>query len=246
MERFGERSPLSSITQESVAIWKRERLAQVSKTTVNNDLRVLRTLLGFARERGLISDIPKFTLPKGKSHKGEIIPADQVLKLVQGLNLDDPHERGYYMVLMTGLRGTDIERLGPQHFDAATKSIVIVTNKKERKVALPLPLPLWDRLERYMGEEPFCVYPTWQRSIYFTKRLCGVAYGPRICRPTFASGLAEGGADFMVIKTLLAHKLTDITAGYISRDIEKLRAQMALLPWLDHNKFYPVVITGGA
>lgn len=245
-DRFGERAPISSITSDAVALWKRDRLGVASRVTVNNNLRVMRTLLGFAKRRGLIEDIPQFSLPKCRTHREEIIPKDHVLSLVRGLDLDDPNQRGFYMVLFTGLRGTDIEHLGPQSFDHASKSIVLTTHKTGQKLILPLPSTLWDRLEKYMGEEPFCLYPTWQRSIYFTKRLCGVSYGARICRPTFASGLAEAGVDFMTIKYILGHKPADITAGYITRNLEQVRGQMALLPWLDANKFYPVVITGGA
>ncbi len=244
MAHFGPRSPIASVNAESIAAWKRRRLQEAAATTVNNDLRALRALLRYARDAGLVDAIPPISLPPSKSHRGEVIPTEHVVAILRGLDLDDAHERGYYVALMTGLRGRDIAALAPEHFDPKAHSITIVTAKRGRKVVLPLPAEVWSRLERYMGERPFCRYPACDRAKNLTYRLCGARYGARICRPTWASGLAAGGADFMVIKALMGHRISDVTEGYIFRDAERLREQYALLPWLREK--YLRVITGGA
>lgn len=241
---FGARNPIASITPEAIAAWKKKRLHEVSKTTVSNDLRALRALLGYAVSKKLYNGPITVQLPKGESHRGQIIPRDHALALFRGLDLADRHERAYYIALVTGLRGTDIARLAPEHFDREGHLITIVTQKRGRRVRLPLPTAIWSRIEPFIGENPFCLYPSTGRAKTFTQRLCGASYGPRICRPTWASAMAEGGADFLVVKTLMGHKVADITAGYITHDIERVRGEYEKLPWLKEK--YLQVITCGA
>lgn len=232
---LGEGLPIGAITEDIIEDFAQARRDEVGPTTLRNDLVAFGSVLRWAVRRGYLSAVPRYSVPRGKSHKTGTIPTEHVLKILAGLDLSDPHERAFYLALHTGMRGSDLATLQPGDWDAQGKCIRKVANKTAGKtgadIVFPLTSGVWARLEPYMGLPRFCRSPVTKKAKLFTKRICGVGYGIRLCRPTWATAMAEGGADFLIIKALMAHKMEDITAGYIKSNLPRLRAEVEKLPW---------------
>lgn len=151
------------------------------------------------------------------------------------------------LLLLTGLRRTEAATLKWENVDLKAKTIRLPDTKNHDEHVLPLSDYLFDllaaRKEHSFG--PNAAHPTLNSEFVFpadnpdgyiseprahvdaVKRASGVDFMLHDLRRTFST-VAEGlDLSYYSLKRLINHRMTgDVTAGYISRNVERLRPPM--------------------
>lgn len=146
--------------------------------------------------------------------------------------------RDYFLLLLfTGMRKTEVSSLRWGDIDLKSKTIMLQDTKNREVHTLPMSDFIYDLLEERsrQGTSEF-VFPADSQTGYINDpkkavlkvaELSGVPFTLHDLRRTFAT-IAEGlDLPAYALKRLLNHKMNnDVTAGYIMRDVERLRKPM--------------------
>lgn len=232
LNHFGWDTPADKVDAQAMAEWKRELLEKTSETNAKNYLVNFMAMLEWARGAKLIQDYPRVSVPSGNTHRRQRISDDHATAIMKALDLSDSTERALFIALATGMRAGDIAGLTGDMFgdDGFIRKL---TDKKEVELALPMPLPVMEALAPYAKGGLVCPEIRDIHAVQtITRHACGANYGLRVCRATWASGLANLGLEVLVVKALMAHTMDDVTVGYIMRDHERFRGVIGELPWL--------------
>jgi integrase len=143
-----------------------------------------------------------------------------------------------FLLLFTGLRRMEAATLTWDRVDFVGKTLTVSETKNGEVHTLPLPQHLHDMLKarkQAAGESPFVfpwpsvkeghiIYPV--RYIEEIQDASGVMFTPHDLRRTFIT-TAEGlDLSAYAVKRLVNHKTSDVTAGYIIANVERLRRPM--------------------
>lgn len=143
----------------------------------------------------------------------------------------------FLLLLFTGMRKTEVSSLRWEDIDLKSKTITLQDTKNREVHTLPMSdfiYNLLDRRNRQRTSE--FVFPADSKTGYINDpkkavlkvvELSGVPFTLHDLRRTFAT-IAEGlDLPAYALKRLLNHKMNnDVTAGYIMRDVERLRKPM--------------------
>ncbi|HSW87629.1 MAG TPA: tyrosine-type recombinase/integrase [Candidatus Saccharimonadales bacterium] len=172
---------------------------------------------------------PKFsTLKKSKSGQ----------QFVRSRNIETI--RDYLLVtLFTGLRREEALTLTWENISFESKTLIVKDSKNRTDHILPLSNFLFDLLARrkaqsinewvFEGDGKLGRIVEPRKQMMKVIELSGIQFTSHDLRRTFASivNMLSDGISYYTVKRLLNHKASsDVTAGYVQHDIEKLRVAM--------------------
>lgn len=230
--------------------------AQIGKENgpayANVAMRLLRALFNFAIDqyedsygKALISENPVKRLSKTRSwyrvkRRKTYITSPQLSGWYQGvMQLESEMMRDYFvLILLTGLRRTEAASLEKKHIDLDAKTLLIADPKNYEPHTLPLTKYLCELLKRRIeasstdhlfpadSKVGYLVEPRKQIDKIIEKT--GVQFTVHDLRRTFITIAESLDVPAYALKRLLNHKIdnSDVTAGYIVTDVERLRRPM--------------------
>lgn len=211
-------------------IKKAARDGNYSKSTLRNNLELLRRLLNFARDRDLcvVSDV-KVKLPDPDNQKTEFLTPGQIQKLMEALEQEsDAYLVGIVkMALLTGMRRGELFKLEWEDIDRHRGFITIRSPKGGKTQEIPLNKAAEEILESLprKKDSPY-VFPgrggnqrqDVSKGLRRLRKNADLPTDFRMLhglRHTFASSLASSGkVDLHTLQKLLTHKGPQMTQRY--------------------------------
>lgn len=244
--------PLFSITKDQVAKKHLQLGNENGEAYANLAMRLLRALFNFAMEqyedgqgKSLLTENPVKRLSKTRAwyrvkRRKTYISADQLSSWYQGvMDLDNPVIRDYLLfILFTGLRRNEAAYLQKSHVNLKTKLFTVVDPKNHEPHVLPLTDYLCDLIKSRMDCSPNeyvfsgsgrvgnLIEPR-KQMVKITQKT-GIEFTVHDLRRTFITIAESLDISAYALKRLLNHKMdnSDVTAGYIITDVERLRKPM--------------------
>jgi len=242
--------PILNLTKDMIGARHRKH-GERSKARANNAMRVLRALFNYAAakyedENGepLIKDNPVKRISDTRSwyrvrrRQTYIKPHDLPAWFSAVMDLPVERERDYFLtMLFTGLRSGEAARLEKAKIDLRDRTFTIYDTKNHEDHTLPLSNFIFEILEARIdsGNSKY-IFPAdsqsghlvdARKSINKVIEASGVSFCNHDLRRTFTT-IAEGlDISAYAVKRLLNHKMpNDVTAGYVVKDVNRLRAPM--------------------
>lgn len=246
--------PLVSITKDKVAKHHQQLGEAHGEAYANLAMRILRALFNFAagqyedaEGRSLVPENPVKRLSQTrawyrierrqtliKSH--ELAPWYQALEQIQNKTLRD-----YLLfILLTGLRRREAASIKWEQVDLTAKTLIILDTKNRDQHTLPLSDFLYDLLKSRQqnrsndyvfsgtGAAGHIIEP--RKQMARVTELTGINFTVHDLRRTFITIAESLDIPAYALKRLLNHRMTsDVTAGYIVADVERLRKPMQLI-----------------
>lgn len=246
-ERWMKR-PLLSLTRDMIARRHKE-LGVASQARANLAMRYLRAIFNFAmaeytdaKGKPLLTDNPVKKLSQTRAwyrvdRRQTVIKPHQLGPWMRAvLSLDNELARDYFLlVLLTGLRRTEAMSLRWQDVDLAGKTLTVLDTKNHQDHTLPLSDYLLELLRarqkeavgEYVFEGPRGRLSNLRYAMAKVAEQSGVIFTIHDLRRTFATVADSLDIPGYAVKMLLNHKqASDVTAGYIVADVERLRGPM--------------------
>lgn len=245
---------LSSITSDLI-IERHSNLGKRSKARANNAMRVLRALFNFAsakykdtKNKSLFPENPVKILTQTRAwyrikRRKTYIKSHQLGTWFQAIvNLENEIVRDYLLhVLFTGVRPNEGARLEKNFVDLKAQSFTLPTTKNHDAHTLPISNYHCKILEhrinisssKYVfpgtGKKGYIADVRWQ--LDKIKEETGIKFTVNDLRRTFITIAESLDLSGYTLKRLLNHKIddSDVTAGYIVTDVERLRNPMQMI-----------------
>lgn len=243
-----ENKPLSSINREMVTK-RHHKLGELSPARANLAMRYLRAVFNFAiahytdkEGQPFISDNPIKRLSQTRAwfrvDRRETVINPHQLKpwFAAVLSLSNEVARDYFLtIIFTGLRRTESMNLTWMDVDLKGKTLMVRDTKNHRDHTLPLSDYLFNILKARKtcatGDYVFESSKGRMQNLRYAQEAVikesGVNFTIHDLRRTFATIANSLDIPAYTVKMLLNHKMSsDVTAGYIIADVERLRAPM--------------------
>jgi integrase len=228
IEFFGS-TPLDAITVVSIEEYKNRRnAAGIRPSTINDELKVLRTILGYAQEIGCAVVPPKIkNVPVRGERKVTFWTTAEAERLIKEAGKESPVlEALTVFILNTGCRKGEAIALRWEDVDRKRGLVLIQPNEEwQPKNNRPREIPISSALMPYLknrGSDKW-VFPSsdGERFAYWPQRYFDRARdaarltgGPHTARHTFASHFLAGCPDLFLLGRLLGHGNTYVTELY--------------------------------
>ncbi|WP_407637467.1 tyrosine-type recombinase/integrase [Desulfocapsa sulfexigens] len=193
----------------------------------NKVMRILSALMNYAMADDIIQQNPVDVLKQKRVDRSTIkrssyLTAPEAREVTESLS-DHPVELAIAMMLYTGLRKNEALSI---RWENVTKDLITIKDTKNHREHL---IPITERIQKILdriprSSSPFLfpspvdkqknirdVRPTLKR----IEKNTGINFKCHDLRRTFATRASEVGIDFLMIKRMLNHKVSDITAQYI-------------------------------
>jgi integrase len=245
---LGKNTHLKEITDNDVAIYVARRRNQVSDSSVNRELTLLRAVLRMARDRWGY----EVTMPNWKAHwLREPEPRDRYLSPEEAqrlLKAAAPHLKpAIEFSLLTGVRLSNCARLDWSQIDMQRREIVLRIKSRSpggKPHVIPMSEPVTVLLANLGPKDsgPVFTYKgravkKWQTAWEGALRRAGIKdLRWHDLRHTAASWLVQAGVELDVVKDVLGHESIQTTLRYAHRDTgAKRRALDAIAAHIGHN-----------
>jgi integrase len=220
---------LSAITLEDVEAFKRARGAQVKPSSVNNELRVLRTILSYAKAQGYpTSSVTWKPLPVRGQGRVRVWSAEQVTRLFEAARRIEPDLLPILVFLAnTGCRKGEALACEWSWIDFPGEMIRIPSNEAwQPKNGMPREVPLSRALKAVLSgprKHERWLFPTRHGGRYAefpkdafaaVRTAAGLVGGPHTLRHTFASLFLASCPDMFLLAQVLGHSHARITELY--------------------------------
>lgn len=242
----------NKITPRQPAAPLTEAQQRARRATANRVLNVLRAILNFAFKHGLVADDTPWR--RIESFRGADEPSIRFLTDAEArrlINASRPDLRELVKgALFTGVRFGELAALRCGDFNRGTGLVYVRPGKSGKGRHLPLNaegLDFFRRLTAGRGGEEFVFRrgsgAPWLKNQYvkpLAEACAAAAIAPAISfhdlRHTYASILAQAGADLLTISKLLGHADTRVTSRHYAHLTDKTlgAAVRALLPSFGH------------
>ena len=246
--------PLLDITKDKVSKHHEHLGNEHGEAYANLALRVLRALFNFAAGQyedahghSLITDNPVKRLSQTRAwyrieRRQTFIQAHELAPWYQGVQeLDNKTLRDYLLlIIFTGLRRQEAAKLRWEQVNLKAKTFTITDTKNREAHTLPLSDFLYELLNNrkkdsnseYVfsgtGIGGYIIEPRKQMAKVISKS--GISFTVHDLRRTFITIAESLDIPAYALKRLLNHKMnSDVTAGYIMTDVERLRKPMQLI-----------------
>jgi len=241
-ERLIGKCNSKQIAQNNIDKFILERGQEVKRSTLNKDIRNLRTFINWCRGNRYLNGAIKIKELKEDERPVKSLDMSQIREL---LSMTESEPRIYMRILLalgTGLRRGDIENIKVSDIDFVKNCIT--TNSKKTKKAMasrPVPYDIIKELKRYVDslpkEQEFLFtntfsYKKW-KTVCNRIQLQGLKFHD--LRKTFASVLAQSGVSTAVTQRLLEHSSSALTNKIYTNVDPVLRQSVNQLPaeqWL--------------
>ena len=210
----------------------------LSNKTINNRSILIGTMLKFARERRLLSVMPKLKKLKVDKLRPKYFTDSEVSAILQAA---DPLTSDYTQVFLnTGLRLNELKQLTWLDIDFFNRNLHVEKSKSYRPRSVPINEAVLDILKRrhkartaksvYVFEcnEGQVVSDYYHRFTRLLKRL-GIEGNIHKLRHTFASNLVRKGVPLYEVQHLLGHASYQTTQRYAHLGMVNLRNAVNLL-----------------
>jgi integrase len=244
--------PLLSITKDMVGKRHKQLGEQNGEAWANLSMRVLRALFNFAagqyedaQGRSLVADNPVKRLSQTRAwyrvdRRQTVIKVHELKPWFEGvMKLDNKTLRDYLLLMMfTGLRRNEAATLKWSDIDLVGRTLTVQDTKNHQAHTLPLSDYLFDLLNRRKAEaDNSFVFPGTGAGGYIVEprkqmarvtESSGVQFTVHDLRRTFITLAESLDISAYAVKRLVNHKIgkSDVTAGYIVHDVERLRDPM--------------------
>lgn len=211
--------------------YKGDRIASgLRPSTINDELKVLRAVLAYARQLGVqaaqptIKDVPTH----GIRRRVTAWTGAEVSRLIKHVRaLSREIEPLVVFLLNTGCRKGEALALEWTHVDLKRRLIFIEPSEEwQPKDGEPRQIPISDALLPYLERkrrskrwvfpssdgERFVYWP--QRAFDRAREAAGLQGGPHTCRHTFATHFLQGKPDMFLLARLLGHSHAYVTELY--------------------------------
>jgi integrase len=239
--------PLAGLSRKAV----KERHQQITRErgayAANGSMRVFRACWNRAmREDESLPACPTINVDFHQEHRRDAaIPVAQLPEWWQAIGqLANPVRRDFYrLALFTGLRRRTLEAIRREHIDLEARTLHIPKPKGGKAFTLPLSGYLVELISaRLAANEPDCpwLFPAESKSGHLTEPKPnggwkGIAFTVHGLRNSYISAATAAGVHPYHLKLLVNHAVpkADVTAGYLSRDVDSLREpQQRVTDWL--------------
>lgn len=242
---------LDDIAAEDVEQWKSARAAEVGPTTVNNELRLLGTILRYAASLGIPCEPPKVKrlTQRGRGHVKAYTPGE-VQALYAAAEAVAPELVPLLVFLAnTGCRKGEAIAAEWSWVDRRARLLRIpATETWQPKNGKPREVPISDALWPYLSvPETERRHPTWihpnrlaGRYVDFPKDLwwrlterAGVDGGPHRLRHAFASLFLQAQPDLFLLAQVLGHsqaRVTELYTHLLPGHLARARNAVSLAP----------------
>lgn len=245
---------VASLTPEDVEK-RHQAIGETSHSRANVTMRYLRAVLAFAMERyrddhgrPVLDENPVQRLSRTRAwfpetRKRSVIKPHQLRPWVQAvMQLESETARDFLMVLLlTGLRRREAAKLTWNQVDLEGRTLTIADTKAGRPHTLPLSdylVELFTKRKASAGHNTH-VFPSAGGASHYREpkgamervtRLSGVRFMLHDLRRTFVTVAESLDISAYAVKALVNHSVrTDVTAGYMVLDTERLRPAMQRL-----------------
>jgi integrase len=241
-ERLIGKCNSKQIAQNSIDQFVLERGSEVKRTTLNKDIRNLRSFINWCRENRYLNGAIKIKELKEDERPVKSLDISQIRELLSMTESEPRICMRILLALGTGLRRGDIENIKVSDIDFVTHCIT--TNSKKTKKAMasrPVPSNIIKELKFYVdslpkGQELLFTdtfsYKKWKK-VCNRIQLQGLKFHD--LRKTFASVLAQSGVSTAVTQRLLEHSSPNLTNKIYTNVDPVLRKSVNQLPieqWL--------------
>ena len=212
-----------------------------SPSSINNYLALLKSMLYYAEQEGLLAPLPWKSVKKLRTPKGRVsfhTPAE--IAAILALH---PQDGGWQRLVLlgarAGLRAGEINRLTWQDIDLVRRQIYVAPGKTGRYRFVPIAQDLYNVLKSVPSPtaQDFVIaswhYPsdsTLCRVYCSTTKRLGFHCHLHKLRHTFASHLAQAGVDLYRISKLLGHSSIQMTEIYAHLSASDLPSAIDKLP----------------
>lgn len=227
LEGFGDRL-LSDFSTEAIDAFVEARLARHEASYINGDLRVLRKVLNFARERKLV--VGDFTIHwlREDRRRVQCWTGAEVERLFRSARkLDAEIEPLLVFLVNTGCRKSEGVAAEWSWIDWRRKLLCIPVNRRYRTKSrrpreVPLSDVLWSLLRR-REQRTAWIFPTPEGERYKefpdlryrrVRDAAGLTGGPHTTRHTYASHFLQAVPDLFELSAMLGHSHTRTTELY--------------------------------
>ena len=241
-ERLIGKCSSKQIAQNSIDKFILERGSEVKRTTLNKDIRNLRTFINWCREKRYLNGTIKIRELKEDERPVKSLNDAQVKKL---MSVAEPYQTIRMRILLalgTGLRRSDIESLSISDIDFENNSITTSSRKTRKSMgSRPVSAQVMAELTKYVSE-----LGVGQEKIFTDnfshkrwKKICEAAGLTDLkfhdLRKTFGSMLAQNGISTAVTQRLLEHSSPNLTNKVYTNVDTVLRHAVEQIPvgdWL--------------
>ena len=219
---FFKRKRIDEISSWDVERFKASRVKQVSKSTVNREIAVIKRLFTLAVDWNLVEKNPvkKVAMYRLEEKVMRVLSQDEEQKLI---NAAAPHFKPLIIVAInTGMRRGELLALQWEQVDLHSNTITIKQSKNGKVRHIPINKKAQEALENIPEphEEHVFVYrglPVKAIKTAFSGavRRAGIAHCTlHCCRHTFATRLVLAGVDLATVMQLMGHASISTTMKY--------------------------------
>lgn len=227
---------LHSITSQDVEEYQNERKKEVSNSTVNKELALLKHMFNIAIKKGYAEKNPVTGVDFLEEPPPRTDKFFEEYEIHQLVNSASPHLRPVLMTAFcTGLRGSDLLDLKWENIDFDNNLITVNMHKTSKFIRIPMmPIikPVLENLKAnadnslyvfsYNGRKIGSVRKAFQTALK-KSGLDKKDYQFRDIRRTFATMLLKNGVILTKIQLLLGHKSILTTERYLGVKLEETR-----------------------
>lgn len=225
------------INQNSITMFIKARLKKVAPHTVNKDIRNLRALFSYGKQRFYITSDLHISKVKADQKPIRILSNKEVKNLVTACGDNKQWRMKILLAVCTGLRRSDIEHLQLNNIDIERKTISLVNRKTGKATNFqPLPDKIVPELTRFILEEiaegQVNFFKTkFSKRWYTIKKRAGLEdINFHDLRRTFGSMQASAGVPIKALQEMYNHSSIDTTMKHYIKtdDAEKRKGVNAL------------------
>ena len=217
--QFGEDTPLHRITPQRIEEVVRERLREVAAATVNADLRALHRVFAIAIRRGHVDKNAVKMVDRPREDRPPIdwFTEAELAILLEQVTVEMDRDL-FAVVAYSGVRRSELARLGPDHVRLQLRQIVVPGKTGTRIV--PIADDIVTPLERMLAVCTDRLVVGGVKTIDATFRRWKSALGdprwhPHALRHTFGTSLIRAGVRVDVVMRLMGHRSINTTLRYV-------------------------------
>ena len=241
-ERFNGKSNSKQISQSAIDKFILERGNEVSRPTLNKDIRNLKTFIYWCKKKRYVNNDIELRELKEEERPVKSLNDVQIRKLLVAAGPYVAMKVRILLALGTGLRRGDIDSLKISDIDFEKNSISTTSRKTKKSMASrPVSAEVMAKLSKYV-----CILEVGQEKLFKTKfnyrkwrKVCKKAELADLkfhdLRKTFCSLLAQNGVSTAVTQRLLEHSSPYLTNKVYTNVDPVLRHAVEQLPigdWL--------------
>jgi integrase/recombinase XerC len=218
--------------------------------SINRKISTLKSFFKYHLKNGVIEETPmnKIITPRTNKRLPVFIKEEDISRLIAGIqNTEDWEGLNVKMIItlfyVTGIRLSELLNLKEKQVDSAKQQIKVLGKGNKERI-IPLNMELVKSIREYVqlkqkefekpeefllvtgkGKKMYSKYVYLLVRKYLSKEIKTLdKKSPHVLRHTFATHLANNGADLNAVKELLGHSSLASTQIYTHNTIEKLKS----------------------